>query len=85
MAEYLPPEKYPPYILYICWEMKILMQTDELDYTATLILDEKTMQVTMQFSGFTDAIEAKAFAFLLMESYKIDKLGIPPTENDTIH
>tara|TARA_R100001015_G_C4634932_1_gene202734 strand:+ start:1022 stop:1279 length:258 start_codon:yes stop_codon:yes gene_type:complete len=85
MAEYLPPGKYPRSILYIHWEIKILMHTDDADYSATVILDEKNLQVTMQFTGFSDVEEAKSFAFLLMETYKIDRIGIPPTEKDTIH
>ncbi len=61
------------------------MHTDDADYSATVILDEKNLQVTMQFTGFSDAQEAKSFALLLMETYKIDRIGIPPTERDTIH
>ncbi len=61
------------------------MHTDDADYSATVILDDKNLQVTMQFTGFSDAQEAKSFALLLMETYKIDRIGIPPTERDTIH
>tara|TARA_R100000234_G_scaffold46171_1_gene27511 strand:- start:264 stop:491 length:228 start_codon:yes stop_codon:yes gene_type:complete len=73
--------------LYIYREIKTLTNiNEEKTFYASLIYNEDTKKITMEFSGFTTDLEAKSLCYLLMEQFGIEnmnaQIGIP---SQTVH
>jgi len=71
--------------LYIYREIKTLTYTDEQNFYASLIYNEETKKITIEFTGFNTDLEAKSLCYLLMEQFGINNMNTQLGISQTIH
>ena len=71
--------------LYIYREIKTLTYTDEQNFYASLIYNEDTKKITIEFTGFNTDLEAKSLCYLLMEQFGINNMNTQLGISQTIH
>jgi len=71
--------------LYIYREIKTLTYTDEQNFYASLIYNENTKKITIEFTGFNTDLEAKSLCYLLMEQFGINNINAELGISQTIH
>ena len=71
--------------LYIYREIKTLTYTDEQNFYASLIYNEETKKITIEFTGFNTDLEAKSLCYLLMEQFRINNMNTQLGISQTIH
>ena len=71
--------------LYIYREIKTLTNTDENNFYASLIYNETSKKITLEFTGFNTDLEAKSLCYLLMEQFGINNMNAELGIQQTIH
>ena len=59
--------------------------TDEQNFYASLIYNEETKKITIEFTGFNTDLEAKSLCYLLMEQFGINNMNTQLGISQTIH
>lgn len=59
--------------------------TDENNFYASLIYNENTKKITIEFTGFNTDLEAKSLCYLLMEQFGINNINAELGISQTIH
>lgn len=59
--------------------------TDENNFYASLIYNENTKKITIEFTGFNTDLEAKSLCYLLMEQFGINNMNAELGISQTIH
>ena len=59
--------------------------TDENNFYASLIYNEDTKKITIEFTGFNTDLEAKSLCYLLMEQFGINNMNAELGISQTIH
>lgn len=59
--------------------------TDEQNFYASLIYNEDTKKITIEFTGFNTDLEAKSLCYLLMEQFGINNMNTQLGISQTIH
>jgi hypothetical protein len=62
-----------------------LTYTDENNFYASLIYNENTKKITIEFTGFNTDLEAKSLCYLLMEQFGINNINAELGISQTIH
>jgi hypothetical protein len=62
-----------------------LTYTDEQNFYASLIYNEDTKKITIEFTGFNTDLEAKSLCYLLMEQFGINNMNTQLGISQTIH
>jgi len=62
-----------------------LTYTDENNFYASLIYNENTKKITIEFTGFNTDLEAKSLCYLLMEQFGINNINAKLGISQTIH
>jgi len=62
-----------------------LTYTDEQNFYASLIYNEETKKITIEFTGFNTDLEAKSLCYLLMEQFGINNMNTQLGISQTIH
>jgi len=62
-----------------------LTYTDENNFYASLIYNEDTKKITIEFTGFNTDLEAKSLCYLLMEQFGINNMNTELGIQQTIH
>jgi hypothetical protein len=62
-----------------------LTYTDENNFYASLIYNENTKKITIEFTGFNTDLEAKSLCYLLMEQFGINNMNAELGISQTIH
>lgn len=59
--------------------------TDEKNFYASLIYNEDTKKITIEFTGFNTDLEAKSLCYLLMEQFGINNMNAEIGISQTVH
>ena len=62
-----------------------MTNTDEQNFYASLIYNEDTKKITIEFTGFNTDLEAKSLCYLLMEQFGINNMNAELGIQQTIH
>ena len=62
-----------------------MTHANEKEFTASLVYNEKTKKITMEFSGFDTDMEAKGLCYILMEQFGNEQKQAHLEISSTVH